>query len=262
MIDLDSLFFCAVAPGFSPAVVDTRFYFGVGVVLSALLLLLALRPQGENRIAGVGFALCALIFTLGRCLQEIALSSGHSSRTPFLLIAGELVFCAAVLWPLTILLLWAHGDYSSAWRRWIGRLVIAQAMVSAVLLSLIHIAVLLPPFHRYDRGVVFPNESLSIAAFNALFFFLLGALVFLPGRLQGRLSWLSAGALLAGVFLLGLRTIAERLSDVPVWLNSFTAAAAPLSLFLVVAGGLFGIARFRFSDVFAQPRLRADRRPE
>ena len=49
MIHMPALFFFATALNNDSTVVETLFYFGVGMVLSALLLMLALRPQGENR---------------------------------------------------------------------------------------------------------------------------------------------------------------------------------------------------------------------
>ena len=236
-----------------PIGVQTPFYLGIGLILSAVLLVLTLRSQGENQVARVSFSLCALIYTVGRCLAEIALTSGQLPSSPFTLLAVNLMYCALAAWPVSILSLWAHGDYSSKWRWRVGRVILALAVLSAVLLGSAHVAGLLPPV-RYVQGIIAPGESLT--TYNGLFFFWLGAAVFLPGRLRGRLSWISVAALLVGVLLLTLRAITKQFPDMPTWLRDFAVLAAPLSLFLVVAGGLLGFARFRFSDVFAQVGLR------
>jgi hypothetical protein len=56
-----------------PSLIEKSFNFGVGIPHSALLLILALRSNGENRATHLGFALCALTFTLSAFIEEIAL---------------------------------------------------------------------------------------------------------------------------------------------------------------------------------------------
>jgi two-component system, LytTR family, sensor kinase len=236
-----------------PIGVQTPFYLGIGLILSAVLLVLTLRSQGENQMARVSFSLCALTYTLGRCLAEIAFTSGQLPSSPFTLLAVNLIYCGLAAWPASILSLWAHGDYPSKWRWRIGRVILALAVLSGVSLGFAHVAGFLPSV-RYVQGTIAPGESLT--TYNGLFFFWLGAAVFLPGRLRGRLSWISVAALLVGVLFLTLRAMAKQFSDTPAWLRDFAVLASPLSLFLVVAGGLLGFARFRFTDVFAQVGLR------
>jgi hypothetical protein len=91
------------------SVIEKSFNFGVGIPLSALLLILALRSSGENRAARLGFALCALTFTLSACIEQIALSLGQSAQSLIVILAGDFAFCAAAAWPVTILGLWAQG---------------------------------------------------------------------------------------------------------------------------------------------------------
>jgi hypothetical protein len=102
------------------SVIEKSFNFGVGIPLSALLLILALRSSGENRAARLGFALCALTFTLSACIEQIALALGQSAQSLIVILAGDFAFCAAAAWPVTILGLWAQGPYPSAWRRQVG----------------------------------------------------------------------------------------------------------------------------------------------
>ena len=113
------------------SVIEKSFNFGVGIPLSALLLILALRSSGENRAARLGFALCALTFTLSACIEQIALALGQSAQSLIVILAGDFAFCAAAAWPVTILGLWAQGPYPSAWRRRVGRAVFAAACFSA-----------------------------------------------------------------------------------------------------------------------------------
>jgi hypothetical protein len=125
-------------------VIERSFKFGVGSALSALLLVLALRSTGENSVARLGFTACALTFTFSACIEQIALCLGQSAQSLIVLLAGDIAFCAAAAWPVTILGLWSQGPYSSAWRRQMGRAVFAVACCSAVLLSFAHGIGLLP----------------------------------------------------------------------------------------------------------------------
>jgi len=238
------------------SVIERSFNFGVGSALSALLLVLALRSTGENRVARFGFAACALTFTLNACTEQIAFCLGQSAHSLIVLLAGDLAFCAAAAWPVTILGLWAQGPYSSPRRRWVGRAVFAAACLSAVLLSFAHGIGLLPHHIYYARDVESPVERFDLTAYNGMFFLWLGAFIFLPGRLRGRLSWISITALLTGITLVTIRALEEHIKNVPSWVQSFLIVCKPFSILLVVAGGLFDFSRFRFSDIFAQKGLR------
>ncbi|MGA8476645.1 MAG: hypothetical protein WB696_01665 [Chthoniobacterales bacterium] len=238
------------------SVIERSFKFGVGSALSALLLVLALRSTGENRVARLGFAACALTFTLGACIEQIAFCLGQSAQSLTVLLAGDLAFSAAAAWPVTILGLWAQGPYSSAWRRRVGRAVFAAACFSAVLLSFAHGIGLLPHHVYYARDMESPVERFDLTAYNGLFFLWLGAFIFLPGRLRGRLSWISITALLTGITLVAMRALEEHIKNVPSWVQSLLIFCKPFSILLVVAGGLFDFSRFRFSDIFAQKGLR------
>jgi two-component system LytT family sensor kinase len=239
------------------SIIERCFNFGVGTTLAALLLILALRSTGQHRVARLAFAICALTFTLSAFIVQIAFGGlGQSAESPVVVLAGDFAFCAAAAWPLTILGLWAHGPYSSNWRRQLGRLVIALAGLSAISLSFVHIAGLLPERIYNAQGMQNPIEKLSPAAYNGLFFLWLGALVFLPGRLRGRLSWISVMALLAGISLTTLRALEEHFANFPSWLHWLILFTKPFTILLVVAGGLFGFSHFRFSDIFAQIGLR------
>jgi two-component system, LytTR family, sensor kinase len=246
----------ANALGNDSVVIEKCLNFGVGIPLSALLLILALRSSGENRAARLGFALCALTFTLSACIEQMAFYLGQSAESLTVLLASDLAFCAATAWPVTILGLWAQGPYPSAWRRRVGRALFATACFSAVLLSFAHGIGLLPHHIYHARGMESSLERLDLTAYNGLFFLWTGALVFLPGRLRGRLSWISSATLLAGITLFTIHAAEEHIANPPFWLHSWVILARPFAVLLVVAGGLFGFSRFRFSDIFAQQGLR------
>ncbi len=256
MIRFPILLLFANALNNDSVVIEKSLNFGVGIPLSALLLILALRSSEENRTARLGFALCALTFTLSACIEQMAFYLGQSAQSLIVLLAGDLAFCAAAAWPVTILGLWAQGPYPSAWRRRVGRAVFAAACFSAVLLSFAHGIGLLPHYIYHARGMESSLERLDLTAYNGLFFLWIGALVFLPGRLRGRLSWISSTALLAGITLVTIHVAEEHITNPPFWLHSWVIFAKPFSVLLVVAGGLFGFSRFRFSDIFAQLGLR------
>jgi hypothetical protein len=124
------------------------------------------------------------------------------------------------------------------------------------LLSFAHGIGLLPHHIYFARDMGSPVERFDLTAYNGMFFLWLGAFVFLPGRMRGRLSWISITALLTGITLVTMRALEEHIKNVPFWVQSFLNFCKPFSILLVVAGGLFDFSRFRFSDIFAQKALR------
>jgi two-component system LytT family sensor kinase len=248
------LLFLALALGNDPNTVQKCFNFGVGATLATLLLILALRSSEKQRAVRFGFALCTLTFTVSACVAMVGYSVSQSLQSPIVVLATDFAFFAAVTWPVTILGLWAQGSFSSEWRRQLGRAVIGLAALSAVILTVSHLAGLLPA--RTEYGMISPLDALLPAEYNGLFFFWTGAFVFLPGRLRGWLSWVSVASLLAGMSLSTIHALEETFGEAPVWLHSVVNFARPFNVVLLVAGGLFGLSRFRFSDIFAQRGLR------
>ena len=175
--------FLALALGNDPNTVQKCFNFGVGATLATLLLILALRSSEKQRAVRFGFALCTLTFTVSACVAMVGYSVSQSLQSPIVVLATHFAFLAAVTWPVTILGLWAQGSFSSEWRRQLGRAVIGLAALSAVILTVGHVAGLLPA--RTEYGIVSPLDALLPAEYNGLFFFWAGAFVFLPGRLRG-----------------------------------------------------------------------------
>jgi two-component system LytT family sensor kinase len=240
--------------GSDPNTVQKCFSFGVGATLATLLLILALRSSEEQRAARFGFALCTLTFTVSACVAQVGYSVSQSLQSPVVVLATNFAFLAAVAWPVTILGLWAQGPFSSDWRRLLGRAIIGLAALSAVILTVAHVAGFLPT--RTEYGMISPLDALLPAEYNGLFFFWTGAFVFLPGRLRGWLSWVSVASLLAGMSLSTIHALEENFGVAPLWLHSAVDFARPFNVVLMVAGGLFGLSRFRFSDIFAQRGLR------
>jgi two-component system, LytTR family, sensor kinase len=243
-----------LALGNDPNTIEKCFNFGVGATLATLLLILALRSGEKQRAVRLGFALCTLTFTVSGCIALVGYSVSQSFQSPVVVLATDFAFFAAVAWPVTILGLWAQGSFSSEWRRQLGRTVIGLATLSALILSIAHIAGLLPTRTKY--GMASPLDALLAAEYNGVVFFWVGAFVFLPGRLRGWLSWISVAALLTGMSLSTIHTLEENFGDAPLWLHSVVNFARPFNVVLMVAGGLFGLSRFRFSDIFAQRGLR------
>ena len=244
----------ALALGNDPNTIQKCFNFGVGATLATLLLMLALRSSEEQRAFRLGFALCTLTFTVSACVAQVGYSVSQSFQAPVVILATDFAFVAAVTWPVTILGLWAQGPFSSERRRQLGRVVISLAAISAVTLSAAHMAGLLPSYANH--GMANPLDSLLAAEYNGLLFFWTGAFVFLPGRLRGWLSWISVASLLTGMSLSTIRALEANFGDRPLWLHSVVEFARPFNVVLMVGGGLFGLSRFRFSDIFAQRGLR------
>jgi len=244
----------ALALGNDPNTIQKCFNFGVGATLATLLLILALRSSEEQRAVRLGFALCTLTFTVSGVVAQVAYSVSQSFQSPIVILATNFAFFAAVTWPVTILGLWAQGPFASNWRRQLGRTVIGLAAVSALILSVAHLAGLLPT--RTPYGMASPLDSLLPAEYNGLLFFWTGAFVFLPGRLREWLSWISVASLLSGMSLSTIHALEENFGRAPLWLHSVVEFARPFNVVLLVGGGLFGLSRFRFSDIFAQRGLR------
>ena len=244
----------ALALGNDPNTIQKCFNFGVGATLSTLLLMLALRSSEQQRAVRLGFALCTLTFTVSGFVAQVAYSVSQSFQSPIVILATNVAFVAAVTWPVTILGLWAQGPFSSGWRRQLGRMVIGLAAVSALILSVAQLTGLLPARTLY--GAPSPMDSLLPAEYNGLLFFWTGAFVFLPGRLRGWLSWISVASLLAGMSLSTIHALEENFGRAPLWLHSVVEVSRPFDVVLLVGGGLFGLSRFRFSDIFAQRGLR------
>jgi hypothetical protein len=53
-----------------------------------------------------------------------------------------------------------------------------------------------------------------------------------------------------------VHALEENFGQAPLWLHSVVEFARPFDVVLYVGGGLFGLSRFRFSDIFAQRGLR------
>ena len=237
-----------------PSLIEKPFNDAVGAVLSALLLILALRSTGENRTARLAFAGCALTFTLAACVEEIAHSFGQ--LTLIAVFARNVAFCAAAAWPLSILSMWSHDSQTPVWRKRLGQAVFVLAATSAVLLSVGYITDLLP--HQF-YSVQEPQDrlrGLDVTAFNGFILFWIGAAVHLPGRRRSRLAWILTGSLLVGISIVTLHAFEERLLDPPVWLSHLVSFSKPFGLLCIVSGGLAGFSNFRFSDIFAQKGLR------
>jgi two-component system LytT family sensor kinase len=254
VIHSPQLFLFADALSNDSSIIEKSFNSGVGSALSALLLILSLRSSGENRAARLAFAVCGLAFTLGHCVENVALALGQSARSLPVILAVNLAFCAAAAWPVTILALWGQGPYASNWRRHLGRAVFVSASISAILLSLLRLGGLLQDYSFW--GLESPLDALDLTACNGLFFLWLGAFVFLPGRLRGRLSWISTTSLLTGITLVTIHSFVEHNANLPSWVRSLLMFLVPFGILLIVAGGLLGFSRFRFSDVFVQKGLR------
>jgi two-component system LytT family sensor kinase len=235
--------------------IEKSFDFGVGTALAALLFVLALRSSGETRAPRLGFAVCALVFTLAAFVSVVAYGVTQSLQSPVVILASDVAFCATASWPVPILALWAQGPYSSEWRRRLGQLLIALAGAAAIAWSFAHIAGLLNP-QLYDPVVDGPMHWLIPTAYNGFVFLWVGTIVLLAGRLKDRLSWLSVAGMLAGITCPTLRGLEQFLGSYPAWLHVVITFLKPLSLPFMVAGGLFGFSRFRFTDIFAQRGLR------
>jgi hypothetical protein len=156
------------------SIIERCFHFGVGAVLFALLLILALRSSGENRLARLAFAACGLTFTSFACVELIATGFCQNVHSPTVVLAGDVAFCAAAAWPVTILGLWAQGTFTSTWRRQLSRVVLAAAGLSAILVSFSHVTGLVPVPIYFAAGQN-PPVALGTAC-NALFFLCLGGL--------------------------------------------------------------------------------------
>jgi len=226
---------------------------GLGIALSALLLLFILRSSRRGRGARLIFPLCALIWNLLTLVKMWGVVAGVPQGS---LVVGLIqVFSVIVtgVWPLSILM-W-RNDSLSPLRKRLGNWLIGIAAAIAVYLSA---AALLSFWHTQFGGAIRPELFYreDFAAYSGLAILAAGAFVFLPGLFRDRSARVSILIMFSGLVMVCGGIIVHSYVHLPEALDRLVMISKSKGLSVMILGVLFYSARFRASDIFVRLSLR------
>ena len=216
--------------------------FSLGVVISALLLVLTLRAVRlpGTPFANISLALCAILWNIG----GLALSF----QTPPMIapeavpsVALAVQFTGAALWPLPLLAIWRHMAVAkwqcSAWRVLQG-------------LGCVHAFVLTTGMWMSVAGWNVPVRRLAeLAAYDGTFLLVAAAILLFRGKPASRALLFSVSIVFAGLLVTTLSVILGSGVNRTDWVTCILGVTGKQSLLLVVIGTFFLFARFRFADI-------------
>jgi two-component system LytT family sensor kinase len=225
--------------------------FTTGLVITLLLFALVLRARRlpGTPVANALLVLCALAWNAGGLANTIAQALSATKETNASLIASAVQFTGAAVWPIPLLAIWRPFAVRS-WQRRVAFLLLFVAVVDGSFIVLALWAAALTGFR-----IASPIVMKELTSFNASLL-ALGAVVSLANRPASRAMWFSSLATLLGVFATTLGTI---LVNVVAFRQGVEAAVIVLSeqaTLLILLGGFFLFARFRFADLFIRHSLR------
>jgi two-component system LytT family sensor kinase len=225
--------------------------FSVGLVISALLLVLTLRAARlpGTPVANLLLAVCSILWNAGGLASVIQNPRAPMDGTDPASIALAIQFTGAAVWPIPMLAIWRH----LATERWqcVGwRYLKINAIVAAV--------VIVPGFWAAAAGAaVVPVLTLKeLAAYSATFLGLSAALLLLRGRSVSRALRFSLLSVLAGLLVTSLSIIVQTNLTLPYSARCAMGVVGHQSVLLVVIGTFFLFARFRFADLFIRYSVR------
>jgi len=226
---------------------------GLGIALSALLLLFILRSSRRGRGARLIFPLCALIWNLLTLVKMWGVVAGVPQGS---LVVGLIqVFSVIVtgVWPLSILM-W-RNDSLSPLRKRLGNWLIGIAAAIAMYLSA---AALLSFWHTQFGGAIRPELFYreDFAAYSGLAILAAGAFVFLPGLFRDRSARVSILIMFSGLVMVCGGIIVHSYVHLPEALDRLVMISKSKGLSVMILGVLFYSARFRASDIFVRLSLR------
>jgi two-component system, LytTR family, sensor kinase len=225
--------------------------FTVGLVISILLLVLTLRAAGfpGTPVANIALAVCSLVWSMGGLANVILHPQVSTAPHEAGSIALAIQFTAAGVWPIPMLAIWRY----LAIERW-------QCVCWRYLqvIALGDAAVILAGLWAGVAGTPFiPVRTLhELSAYNATFLALSAATMFLRSRMVSRSVRFSALIVLAGLGITTLAVFIEANFPLEGSLQCALGIISQQSVLLVIIGGFFLFARFRFADLFIRYSLR------
>lgn len=213
--------------------------YTTGLLLAILLLVLTLRAARlpGTPLANIGFALCALSWTLGGLLYNALRGSGLPRDNTLVFLAYSLQYCGAAASPLPILAIWRDSAASTRQK------IAARVVLIVAALSATAIGVLL-----WMR--IGPNHIAVFTAYHAALFLLLGAAVSLRRSSAPRSVYLPSLVMVAAV----VGSLVTMNPHVPQ--GGWVQFIGTHFVLLVVMGAFLLFARFRYADVFIRYGVR------
>jgi two-component system LytT family sensor kinase len=226
---------------------------GLGVALSALLLLFILRSSRRARGVRLIFPSCALLWNLFALIKMCGPFIGIPQSSLASGLAEVFSSIVIAVWPFSILM-W-RNDSLSPLRKRLGNLLIGIATAMAVYLAT---AAFLSVWHTYIGGAAEPNLLFreDLEAYSGLFIMMAGAFVFLPGFLRDRSSRVSILIMFSGLVMTCGGIILHNYVHLPAALDRLVILFKTKGLNISILGVLFYSARFRASDIFVRLSLR------
>ena len=225
--------------------------FTTGLVITLLLLALVLRAWRlpGTPVANMLLVLCALAWNTGGLANTIEQALSATKETNASLIASAVQFTGAAAWPIPLLAIWRPFAVRS-WQRRIAFVLLFVAVVDASLIVLALWAVALTGFRVAPLIVV-----KELTSFNASLL-ALGAVVSVANGPASPAIWFSSLTTLFGVFATTLGTILVNTVAFRQSVEDAVMVVSQQATLLILLGGFFLFARFRFADLFIRHSLR------
>jgi two-component system LytT family sensor kinase len=224
--------------------------FSLGIVISALLLVLTLRAVRlpGTPVANIGLAVCAMLWNVGGLICSFQHPESIIAEGAPPSIAMAIQFTGAALWPLPLLAIWRHMAVEkwqcSAWRY----LQVLASILAIVVATGVWIG---------TAGWHVPVAGLKqTAAYGSTFLLLSAASLLLRGKPASRALVFSMTLVFAGLLLTTLSIIVGSNVSRTLWVQCIVGVTGHQSLLLVVIGTFFLFARFRFADVLIHYSVR------
>jgi two-component system LytT family sensor kinase len=225
--------------------------FTAGLVITALLLVLAMRALGlpGPAFANLSFAGCALLWNIGGLSKSLLFLLGAVKASEETLIAGAIQFTGAALWPIPTLVIWR----SLARARW--QEIACKALLTLATFNGVALIGALWFVALVGSGR-FPMETLArFAAYNGSLLLVLIAIVLFHRTFASRGLRFYSVATALGVFATTLLIILGNVAPSGAT-RAALKALSEQSVLLIVIGAFFLFARFRFADLFLRLSLR------
>ena len=231
--------------------------FGLGSVLSALLLVLVYRSRGEDRASRFFFALCILIANCAGLFKNLCLLANPDLSILFANRIRAVGFAAGALSPCGIISIWrAHAI--TPLRRQAGRWVMLYSILSGVVIAtLVMVGSWTPIFLNRASGLswLMNQDAIgNLTIFNGLLTIVVGGILLLPGTLKGPTDQIAMALMFSGLLISTIGAVLFVRSGQPA--VQFAQVARFQGILLLVIGVLFYFSHFRAADIFTKYALR------
>jgi two-component system, LytTR family, sensor kinase len=221
--------------------------YGLSSTLAVVLAVLAWQSPDSGRRARALNAACAAVWSLGGLVRFGLLAAGLPAESALLEWISCLMFSAAAVWPVCLLLFWQAGAHSVRRLGDARKLMVAASAAAAILVwGLVLATFAFPPW----------LASVRVAVGYAALTILLAAIPVLRPRLASPVERIAVALIPAGPLLsLTAHWFVHSEGLAPGW-NLALDVVVKQSMVLTLLGVLVYLGRFQGSDRFAKLGLR------